>query len=254
MQLSPTLQCTQACRFCWRTMPGDDGFPSRVQREIPDEPSEILDNAIIEQRKILDGYNPVCHSKVIPKMYEEARNPQHVAISLVGEPTVYERLSDLIVECKRRRWTSYLVSNGTNPQVLEQIEEPTQLYISFVAPDKKTHQELCRPSIPRAWERLQDSLNLLSTFSCPSVVRMTLVAGRNMHNVPQYAKILDSVNSDFIECKAFMHVGGAMKRLSRENMPSMKEIRDFANKLANETEYTVTNEDSVSRVVLLAKV
>jgi tRNA wybutosine-synthesizing protein 1 len=234
-------------------MPGDQGFPESLQKEIPDEPSEILDNAVIEQRKILDGYNPVCHPKVIPKMYDEARNPRHVAISLVGEPTGYERLSDLIEECKRRNWTSYLVSNGTNPHVLEQIEEPTQLYISFVAPDKETHQQLCRPSIPNAWERLQDSLNLLSSFSCSSVVRMTLVAGRNMHNITEYVKILDSAKPDFIECKAYMHVGGSMHRLSRENMPTMSAIRDFAQKLADESEYSVTNEDSVSRVVLLRR-
>jgi wyosine [tRNA(Phe)-imidazoG37] synthetase (radical SAM superfamily) len=50
-----------------------------------------------------------------------------------------------------------------------------------------------------------------------------------------------------------MHVGGSMQRLSRENMPSMKEIRDFAEKLASESEYRVSNEDSVSRVVLLTK-
>ncbi|MFX1575945.1 MAG: 4-demethylwyosine synthase TYW1 [Promethearchaeota archaeon] len=253
MQLSPTLQCTQACRFCWRTMPGDEGFPSQKQKEVTDEPSEILDNAVFEQRKILDGYNPVCHSKVIPKMYEEARNPKHVAISLVGEPTCYERLSDLITECKQRDWTSYLVSNGTNPHVLEQIKEPTQLYVSFVAPDKKTHQKLCRPLIPKAWERLNESLSLLSTLSCPTVIRMTLVANHNMHSISKYAKILDSTQSDFIECKAFMHVGGAMKRLSRDNMPSMNQIRDFSEKIAQETEYMVTNEDSVSRVVLLAK-
>ncbi|MFX1509648.1 MAG: 4-demethylwyosine synthase TYW1 [Promethearchaeota archaeon] len=253
MQLSPTLQCNQSCRFCWRSMPGDEGYPSRLPKEIPDNPDEILDNAVIEQRKILDGYNPVCHPKVLPKMYEEARNPRHVAISLVGEPTGYERLSELIQECKHRGWTSYLVSNGTNPQVLQEIQEPTQLYISFVAPDKKTHQALCRPSIPKAWDRLQDSLSLLSTFSCPSVVRMTLVAGRNMHNVSHYAKILDASQPNFIECKAYMHVGGSMQRLSRENMPSMKEIRDFAEKLANESEYTMVNEDTVSRVVLLTK-
>ncbi len=254
MQLSPTLQCSQSCQFCWRTMPGDEGFPNHLQREVSDEPSEILDNAIIEQRKILDGYNPICHPKVLPKMYEEARNPQHVAISLVGEPTRYERLSDLIEECKHRNWTSYLVSNGTNPQVLEQIEEPTQLYISFVAPDKKTHQELCRPLVPIAWERLQDSLGLLSTFSCPSVIRMTLVMGHNMHSVSKYAKILDGAGSDFIECKAFMHVGGSMQRLSRENMPNMKEIRDFAEELADESDYIISKEDSVSRVILLEKV
>jgi tRNA wybutosine-synthesizing protein 1 len=253
MQLSPTLQCSQACLFCWRTMPGDEGFPKALEKEIPDEPSEILDNAVIEQRKILDGYNPVCHPKVTPQMYEEARNPRHVAISLVGEPTLYSRLSDLIKECKRRGWTSYLVSNGTNPHVLEQIEEPTQLYVSFVAPDKRTHQKLCRPNIPNAWDRIQKSLNLFSSFSCPTVVRMTLVAGYNMQSISKYAQYLDSANPDYIECKAYMHVGGSMQRLSRENMPNMKAIREFAEAIANQTGYSVVNEDTVSRVVLLSQ-
>lgn len=233
-------------------MPGDEGFPTNVENEIPDEPREILDNAVLAQRKILDGYNPVCHAKVIPKMYEEARNPRHIAISLVGEPTLYERLSDLIRECKQRDWTSYLVSNGTNPQILEQIEEPTQLYISLVAPDKKTHQELCRPTFPNAWKRLQESLNLLSTFSCPTVVRMTLVSNRNMHGISDYAKILEATRPDYVECKAYMHVGGSMHRLSRENMPSMNAIRDFGDMLAQKTGYYITNQDEVSRVVLLS--
>ncbi|MFX0079084.1 MAG: 4-demethylwyosine synthase TYW1 [Candidatus Hermodarchaeota archaeon] len=253
MQLSPTFNCTQACLFCWRTMPGDEGIPITQEREIPDEPAEILDNAVIAQRKILDGYNPVCHPKVTPKMYEEARNPRHVAISLVGEPTLYERLSDLIQEIKHRGWTSYLVSNGTNPQVLKQIDEPTQLYISLVAPDKKTHQELCRPLVQGSWERLQESLDLFSTLSCPTVVRMTLVAGRNMQKVSQYGQMLVEAEPDYIECKSYMHVGGSMNRLSRGNMPSMKSIREFAEALAKETSYLVTNEDTVSRVVLLSK-
>lgn len=253
MQLSPTFQCTQACLFCWRTMPGDDGFPTTFEKEFPDEPAEILDNATIAQGKILDGYNPVCHPKVNPKKYEEARNPRHVAISLVGEPTVYDRLSDLIRECNRREWTSYLVSNGTNPQVLESIKEPTQLYISLVAPDKKTYQKLCRPTVANAWQRIQDSLNLFSSLSCPTVVRMTLVAGYNMQDISHYAKILNAANPDFIECKAYMHVGGSMQRLSRENMPSMKDVREFADTLVKQTDYLVANEDSVSRVVLLSQ-
>lgn len=233
-------------------MPGEGQLPKSLEKEIPDEPSSILDNAVIQQRKILDGYNPVCHPKVKPDMYEEARNPRNVAISLVGEPTLYEHISQLISECHRRNWTSYLVSNGTNPHVLREIEEPTQLYISFVAPEKRIHQQLCRPTIPKAWERLQESLNLLSSLSCPTVVRMTLVEGHNMQGISDYARYLDNANPDYIECKAYMHVGGSMKRLSRENMPSMNTIRDFATALADKTGYSVTNEDAVSRVVLLS--
>lgn len=253
MQLSPTLQCTQACLFCWRTMPGDEGVPISKEREIPDEPSIILDNAVLAQRKILNGYNPVCHSKVDTRMYEEARNPRHVAISLVGEPTLFGELSDLIAKCRQRGWTSYLVSNGTNPEVFEQIEEPTQLYVSLTAPDKTTHLRLCRPNIPKAWERLNKSISLLSTFSCPTVVRMTLVAGWNMHGVASYARILDAANPQFIECKAYMHVGGSMHRLSRKNMPHMKDIRRFSEELTRQTGYVIKNEDTVSRVVLLSQ-
>lgn len=253
MQLSPTLRCTQACLFCWRTMPGDEGFPSSLDKEIPDEPEEILDNAILAQRKILDGYNPVCHSKVDPRMYEEARNPCNVAISLVGEPTLYARLSELIQECKHRGWTSYLVSNGTNPDVLAEIEEPTQLYISLTAPDKKTHQNLCRPTTPNTWEKLNQSLSQLSTFSCPTVIRMTLVANHNMKSISNYAKMLTRAQPRFIECKAYMHVGGSMQRLTREDMPHMRAIRDFAKELATQIGYSIRNEDVVSRVVLLSQ-
>ncbi len=253
MQLSPTLQCTQACKFCWRTIPSDEGISAKFAAEIPDDPKEILDNAVIAQRKILDGYNPVCHPKVDPKMYEEARNPRCVAISLVGEPTLYPHLSDLISECKSRRWTAYLVSNGTNPEVLKQIAEPTQLYISLTAPEKKTHQQLCRPVIKDTWKKLNESLALLSTFNCPTVVRMTLVAGHNMHDIAGYSRILKNANPDYIECKAYMHIGGSMKRLSRNNMPHMKEIRLFSEELAEQIGYTIKNEDKVSRVILLSK-
>jgi len=252
MQLSPTLSCTQACLFCWRTMPSDLGLPPEREKEIPDDPKEILDNAVTAQRRILNGYNPVCHPKVDPKMYEEARNPRHVAISLVGEPTLYDRLSELIVECRRRGWTSYLVTNGTNPDVLERIEEPTQLYVSLTAPDKKTHSKLCRPRIPRAWERLNRSLRLLSTFSCPTVVRMTLVSGYNMHSISNYARILEEAKPRFIECKAYMHVGGSVQRLARSNMPYMRDVRRFAEELASQTGYNIKDEDTVSHVVLLS--
>ncbi|MFX1473859.1 MAG: 4-demethylwyosine synthase TYW1 [Promethearchaeota archaeon] len=253
MQLSPTLDCTQACLFCWRTLPSDEGFPTQRLKEIPDDPKEILDNAVIAQRKILNGYNPVCHPKVQPQMWEEARNPRNVAISLVGEPTLYERLSELISECKQRDWTSYLVTNGTRPDILEQIEEPTQLYVSLTAPDKPTHLKLCRPNISKAWERLNKSLDLLSSFSCPTVVRMTLVKERNMHGIPSYAKLLNNAGPTFIECKSYMYVGGSMRRLARSNMPHMKDVRQFAEKLSEQTEYTVIKEDTVSRVVLLAR-
>jgi tRNA wybutosine-synthesizing protein 1 len=186
-------------------------------------------------------------------MWEEARNPCNVAISLVGEPTLYEQLSGLISECKQRNWTSYLVSNGTNPDILEEIEEPTQLYISLTAPDKSTHLKLCRPNIPKAWERLNKSLDLLSSFSCPTVVRMTLVKERNMHSIPSYVKLLNAAGPTFIECKSYMHVGGSMHRLTKSNMPHMKDIRQFAEALSEQAGYTVAKEDTVSRVVLLTR-
>ena len=245
--------CTQQCLYCWRAQSGDLGIKWN-ELKLPkwDSPEEIVDGCIKAQLEILSGYkgNP----KTNKQKFKEALTPRHAAISLAGEPTLYKPLGDLIRVFHKKGFTTFLVSNGTLPSALANLnEEPTQLYISVSAPDKKIHKELCRPQIPKAWENLNKTLELLPSFKCPTVFRITSVRGVNMKNVEGYAKLVEKANPTYIEPKAYMHVGFSTSRLGYENMPSHREIREFAEKLAEETGYKIIDESKDSRVVLLSR-
>lgn len=254
IQMTPSVfYCTQRCLFCWRAQSGDLKVTWQ-EMELPkwDSPEEIVDGSIKAQLAILSGYkgNP----KADPQKFKEALTPKHAAISLTGEPTLYEPIGDLINAFNRRSFTTFLVSNGTVPSTLAKLShEPTQLYISVCAPNKETHKKVCRPMIPDAWEKLNETLELLQSFSCPTVIRITAVRGLNMENVEEYAKLIEKANPTYVEPKAYMHVGFSRLRLSYEGMPSYNEIKGFALKLAEETGYKVVDESEESRVVLLSR-
>jgi tRNA wybutosine-synthesizing protein 1 len=213
---------------------------------------EIVKGCINEQLRILSGYkgNP----KTNQEKYEEALTPKHAAISLAGEPTLYSPLGNLIHDFHKRGFTTFLVSNGTLPEALSQLnEEPSQLYISVSAFDKKTFRQTCRPQIPSAWERLNETLALLPSFSCPTVIRMTLARHVNMRNPRFYARLVKKANPTYVEPKAYMHVGFSRLRLGFRNMPRHQEIREFARALADELGYGILDEAPESRVVLLSR-
>ncbi len=149
--------------------------------------------------------------------------------------------------------TSFLVTNGMHPEVLENIAEPTQLYISVVAPDSETYEVVCQPTIPDGWGRLNRSLELMSSFTCKKVIRLTLVKGINLKDALGYAKLIEKTAPDFVEAKSYMWVGYSRKRLSMENMPLHGDITEFAGELARETGYGIVDESEPSRVVLLKK-
>jgi len=183
----------------------------------------------------------------------EAFLPSQVAISLTGEPTLYEPLGELIHAYHKRGFTTFLVTNGSVPLALAKLsEEPTQLYVSVSAPNSKLFRRVCRPQFSEAWEKLNQSLSLLSSFSCPTVIRTTLVRGLNVDKIKGYAKLIVKTNPTYVETKAYMHIGFSMLRLGFENMPSHAEVREFAVKLADETSYNFVGESADSRVALLS--
>lgn len=217
-----------------------------------DSPEEIVEGSIAAQIKILSGYrgNP----KTNMQKFEEALTPRHAAISLTGEPTLYEPIGELIQTFHRRGFTTFLVSNGTTPSSLKKLcQEPTQLYISVCAPNEEIFKHICRPQIPKAWEKLNETLSLLHSFKCPTVIRITLVRGLNMTNIEEYAKLVREAEPTYVEPKAYMYVGFSRLRLGYEHMPNHQEIREFAAKLAEETGYKIIDESVDSRVVLLSK-
>ena len=254
IQMTPSLfYCTQQCLFCWRAQSGDLQV-TWDEMKLPslNTPEEIVDGSIKAQEKILTGYkgNP----KTNWRKYTEALTPKHVAISLTGEPTLYEPIGELIRTYHQKGFTTFLVSNGTLPARLSKLsQEPTQLYISVCAPNEQVYNRVCRPQMHNAWENLNETLGLLQSFKCPTVTRMTLVKGHNMSIVDEYAKLVEKANPTYIEAKAYMHIGFSTLRLGFDNMPQHFEVKMFADELAKKTGYMIIDDSPDSRVFLLSK-
>ena len=254
IQMTPSLfYCTQQCLFCWRAQSGDLEIEWN-EMELPnwDSAEEIAQESLKAQKAILSGYNG--HPKTNWKKLTEALTPKHVAISLTGEPTLYEPLGELIHIFHQKGFTTFLVSNGTLPSKLAGLgEEPTQLYISVCAPNEEVFRRVCRPQVPNAWAKLNETLSFLPSFRCPTVIRMTLVKGHNMNFVDGYAELVEKANPTYIEAKAYMHVGFSTLRLNYKSMPKHGEVHDFGAGLADKTGYSIIDESVDSRVVLLSK-
>jgi len=248
LQLTPALPfCDHRCVFCWR----DTDLTSPSWTGGADDPRDILNDAIKAQRILLSGFggNP----EVNREKFREAMNPSHCAISLAGEPTLCPGINGLIEECKKRGMTTFLVTNGQHPEVLENLERPTQLYISVVAPDEETYLRVCRPVGMDGWEKLTRSLSLMKTLDCRRAIRLTMVRGMNMVNPEGYARLVELAEPDHLEVKAYMFVGFSRKRMTMDNMPSHAEIAEFAKKLADLTGYSIACESEASRAILLKK-
>jgi len=255
MQMTPYLGCNCHCLYCWRLHSGDrEGL---VWKEFPldlkefDEPSEIIDELIEKRKELLSGWkgNP----KVDKKKFEEALKPTMMTMSLTGEPTLYPRISELVVEASKRGMITFLVTNGTLPEVLERMSPlPFQLYISVPAPDKSTYIKIVRPLIRDAWERLNRTLDLLPSLETRRVLRFTVIKGWNTMNIEGYAKIVERAKPDFIEVKAYEWVGQSRERLPREAMPYMEDVEEFSVKLANLTGYEIKGKYKPSGAILLS--
>jgi len=246
IQMSPWFACTHRCIFCWR-----DVRENLVPEEI-DSPKDIVDGCIKAQKEILQGFGG--NEKRDQKHFEEALEPLHFAISLTGEPTLYPKLPELVDEIKSRGMTSFIVTNGTVPEMLKKLinHQPTQLYMTLPAPDKETYLKTCNPLNQDSWNKIQESLSLIKEFK-RSCLRLTLVKGYNMVNPEGYADLIKKANPAFIELKAYMWVGHSRERLEIENMPLHPEIVEFAKKVAKAADMKIIDEKPESRVVLLMK-
>ncbi|GBC74917.1 hypothetical protein HRbin06_00224 [archaeon HR06] len=253
IQMTPNLNfCNYACDFCWRI---HENGRYKVSNVIWDEPKEILDKMIEEQRKLLSGFkgNP----EVKREALLEALFPRHIAISLDGEPTMYPKLAELIKEIKARGMTAFLVTNGSLPyrlkELLDKDAEPTNLYISVYGPNKEIFMRTAKPKIPNAWENLMESLKLLKHFKCRTIFRITLVKGLNMLLPEGYSELIKMSEPKFVELKGYTWVGESIKRLKPEAMPTMEEIEEFAKEISKYTSYIIKAKDDKSRVVVMVK-
>ncbi|MFA6888708.1 MAG: 4-demethylwyosine synthase TYW1 [Candidatus Woesearchaeota archaeon] len=247
IQMTPSLNfCDMDCLYCWRER-------NNSPFDIVDDPKELLDNAIKAQRKLLNGNGG--YDKTDKKQMEESKKPLHVAISLNGEPLYYPKLSEFIKEIKKRNMTSFLVTNGQLPSVLEKIELPTQMYISLDAPNPELQKKITRSIHTDSWERLMKSLDILASLKgkTRTAVRLTLVKGLNDNEPEKYAELFKKANPDFIEIKSYMFVGASRQRLKIENMPYYDDVKNFAQQIEKYCDYKIIDEQKISRVVLMTK-
>uniref|UniRef100_A0A7C3RAK1 S-adenosyl-L-methionine-dependent tRNA 4-demethylwyosine synthase n=2 Tax=Archaeoglobus fulgidus TaxID=2234 RepID=A0A7C3RAK1_ARCFL len=245
LQMTPALMCNQSCIYCWRPLELLKGFRGW------DDPEFIVEESIKAQHRLLSGFHGT--AGVNRRKLEEAYRPNQVAISLIGEPTLYPMLPELIEEYRKRGFTTFLVTNGTNPEMLERVN-PTQLYVSLTAFDEESHLALNRPPSSN-WDKILKSLEIMRDKS-RSVVRLTLIKGYNMDEkaIEGYSKLIELAEPDFIEAKAYMYLGYSRLRLKWENMPEHSDIVEFSEKLAESISYEVKMESEPSRVVLLERV
>ncbi|MEF8847639.1 MAG: 4-demethylwyosine synthase TYW1 [Candidatus Thermoplasmatota archaeon] len=248
LQMTPTVNnCTHNCLFCWRYQ----NFTENTLTEY-DDPKFILDKSIEQQRRLITGYKGDDRCK--EKKWLEANHPKMVACSLSGEPTLYPRLDEFFEECHKRDMTTFLVTNGTQPEILEKMDPlPKQLYVSIVAPNEKVYKKVCAPIITDGWEKINQTLELLPSLDTRTVIRHTLVDGWNIDKkyIDEYAKLDRKGSPMFIEPKGYVFVGYSRKRMNLSNMPSHKKIKEFATNLSEKTGYDLTLEKPKSRVVLL---
>jgi len=248
LQMTPCLPlCNLRCSHCWR----DHAYFKSTAEGPMDSAAIVAEQSIEAQRRLLVGLGGVEHSAIHLK---EAMEPTNAAISLDGEPTLYPYLSELIAEYQKRKMTIFLVTNGMRPDVLSSLSSlPSQLYVSVTSPDKEFFDKTQHPIPPAGWDKLIETLELLPSLKCRTVIRLTLAKDFNIDAVQGFAKLIDKASPTFIEPKAFMPIGASRSRLPYEAMPRHEEIVKFSEALANETGYKLTDESKPSRVVLLKK-
>ena len=270
VQMTPSIFCNQRCVHCWRPL---EAFNMRKEEEVVwDSPEEIVDGCLKEQQRLISGFKG--SHKTDKNTFAEAQTPKHAAISLIGEPTLYPQLAELVQEFHSRGMTTFVVTNGTNPEVVRKIS-PSQLYLSLNAPNEEIYKKVAHPDY-NYWSRVKESLEELGRKGkekereegeeaeegkrrTRTVVRITCVEGLNIQNPEGYAELLKIAKPDFVEVKAFMHIGYSRRRLPREAMPSHSRVKAFASEIAEQlgsgsgANYKVVNESEVSRVVLVSK-
>jgi tRNA wybutosine-synthesizing protein 1 len=258
IQMTPSIFCNQRCIHCWRPLEafniagGDE--EEKEQPAIWDGPDEIVEGSMNEQKRLISGFKGSPRTNM--DAFTEANEPKHAAISLIGEPTLYPYLKELVEEFHWRGMTTFVVTNGTNPDMLREIK-PSQLYLSLNAPNEIIYE---RVSHADYWDRIKKSLEVVKRIETETrtVIRITCIEGLNMVDPAGYADLVAKAKPDFVEVKAYMHIGYSRKRLSRANMPSHSRVKEFATEIADKLKieqgygYKIEDESEISRVVLIS--
>ncbi|MHA1698359.1 MAG: radical SAM protein [Promethearchaeota archaeon] len=206
----------------------------------------------------------------IKKAHESAHKPSHAAISLAGEPTLYPYISELIRVFKKRNFTTFIVSNGTTPEILRNMDcLPTQLYVTLPPPDERLYKKIHRPLTKGTFEKIKKTLSLMQSLSCRTCLRITLVKGLNGLTNPslaqEYVSIIKRSKPNFLDVKGFSVEARAMllkKRLglggsgttigeSQPFAPTFEDVYKFAKMISDLGNFPIVRQSRTGRDVLL---
>jgi tRNA wybutosine-synthesizing protein 1 len=236
-EFSPSVMwCQENCSFCWRPMEWMKNL--EIDKSKVDEP-EILIKEILKKRELLlSGFNKN-HGVNVEKL-KKSFKPKHYAISLSGEPTMYPKLNELVKIIKSFKETQsiFVVTNAQIPEYFEKLKTdlkalPTQLYISLQSPNKELFQKVNRPMFDDGFEKLKKSLKIFKDLKTRRILRFTQIKGTNDTEelLENYKELIELSNPDFIEIKAYMHIGKSQDRHKKEEMPTFLEVISFAKKI-----------------------
>ena len=257
MEFSPAgMYCENRCVYCWRPMEFYDSM--KMEPENVAQPEEIMSKLMQERKNLIMGHYG--DSRSDKKRLDESLKPNHYAISLSGEPTMYPKLPQLIKYLKTLKETKsiFLVTNGQEPEMIKRLQDedalPTQLYLSTNAADYESFLRINKPKYDDSWNRWNKTLNMLKNLDTRTVLRITLIRNYNDNPemIPAFAKLFDLSSPHFIEIKSYMHVGRSINRLDHENMLEMNEVKKFSEEIVrNSDSFSIMDESYVSRIVIL---
>ncbi|EKF30418.1 hypothetical protein MOQ_005771 [Trypanosoma cruzi marinkellei] len=256
MEATPSMACANNCVFCWRlnTNPTATKWKWQV-----DDPKDIVDGMLSSHKALIQGVRGM--PGVTEEKLEEAMNPKHCALSLVGESVLYPYVNEFLHLLHGKGISTFLVNNGQFPEALKELTPVTQLYLSVDAPNKETMKILDRPVFSDYWERFQKSVICMSTRKERTVFRLTMINEFNMseENLLEYKCLFETGRPNFVELKRLTPTfsGNSRSILRIKNVPSWEELKAYGKRLCevifDGKEYEVASLHEHSGCVLLAQ-
>ncbi|PWV04195.1 hypothetical protein C3747_159g65 [Trypanosoma cruzi] len=256
MEATPSMACANNCVFCWRlnTNPTATKWKWQV-----DDPQAIVDGMLSSHKSLIQGVRGM--PGVTDEKLEEAMNPRHCALSLVGESVLYPYVNAFLHLLHGKRISTFLVNNGQFPDALKELTPVTQLYLSVDAPNRETMKILDRPVFPDYWERFQQSVVCMSARRERTVFRLTMINEFNMseENLLEYKSLFETGRPNFVELKRLTPAfsGNSQSILRIKNVPSWEQLKAYGKRLCDVIfdgkEYEVASLHEHSGCVLLAQ-
>ena len=258
-QMSPTvLWCNENCVFCWRPMEWMRNVT--LDDKNVDSPQKIIEGTVIQRQKLLTGFKGL--PTINMNRFDRSQMPSHWAISLSGEPTLYPYICEMIAEIRMLPETKsiFLVTNAQKTEVFEKMATnpkflPSQLYVSLDAPNEEFFRKINRSVHNDGWQRLMRSMEVISSLRTRKLNRITLMKGINDDSsfIKDWSDIVWKMKPEFVEVKSYMHIGDSRKRLSRDNMPSFEEVKEWSEKFCEASGYVYKDFSKPSRICLLVR-